>query len=340
MRMVSSAAITAAVIAAAGVGVGVGVAHAEPQSVSVRVKPRAAKSKSRASAPELEATIIGVRRLPADALTIAAVGASGAEPSPPIVATDVRGYADGPEPLALALVVDGSETWMGNDDIEPDGPSKFPGALHGLAAAIDESKLSTFAPAGSQAMIIAYSKGAEIELAMGKLARVKGAALGGQRAYHGHQTSDLTDGIHLALASLRAVKAARHVLIVIGDGNDTNRDSAKKLLASFKHVAEVDGVETFAIIYKSAFSDGGDVISGMIARTMPVDDLDGLRTALVGLVDLLADRYYVTFPGYDASRHDGLPWDGAAHDLVVNVDGVAGEPIRVTLEPAWLPPKP
>jgi len=101
------------------------------------------------------------------------------------------------------------------------------------------------------------------------------------------------------LAELSRVSTARKALIVIGDGNDTNNEAAKGQLADLKKQANAQHIQMFAIIYKSAVSSEGSVITTMIGNAKTVNSIDGIASELNAIIARMADRYYLEFPGYD-----------------------------------------
>ena len=102
---------------------------------------------------------------------------------------------EGKETIAIALVINGQEIWIGNDEYETDPNARYEGTLKNLSQAIDRLQLGGAGPPGSKAIVVSYSTGAEIKLPMGDLKAVTGAALGTQRDYRGKIGTD-TFAIH------------------------------------------------------------------------------------------------------------------------------------------------
>ena len=303
------------------------LAHADGEvEVHFEIKPQPK------GAPKLEATVIGGARTSADKLAVSVQDVR-------LKAERVRTYVEGSEPIAIALVISGQEIWIGNDKCEPDENAKHPGALEKLAQAIDRLQLGNQGPAGSKGLVVSYSIGAEIKVPMGDLKAISGAALGNQCDYHHKIGSDLVQGITLAMAELSKVTTPRKALIVVGDGSDTDHEVARRALAQLKKDASRANIQAFAIIYKSIVST--DVaITTMIPQAKVVNSVEGIASELDGILARMADRYYVTFPGYDERTHTGLPWDGKPHDVVLHIDQHEAEPVTLTLAPRWRPPQP
>jgi len=304
--------------------------------VVLQVKPPdPANPKERNKAPEIEATIIGGQKTTMDKLTLSTTNAGQ---KVTMRASKVREYTEGKETIAIALVINGQEIWIGNEDYEQDENAKYNGVLKNLSQAIDKLQLGNAGPQGSKGIVISYSTGAEIKLAMGDLKLITGAALGNQQDYRGKIGTDMVQGITMAYAELTKVATARKALIVVGDGNDTNNEAAKTALAQLKKDASKANIQTFAIIYKSAVSSEGNVITTMVPTAKTVNSIDGIASELNAIIARMADRFYVTFPGYDDKTKTGLPWDGKDHDLVLKNDQIEYEPVTMQLAPPWKPP--
>jgi hypothetical protein len=282
--------------------------------VELEVKPGAP--------PTIEATVIGAPMVAPGELVLTEPSAT---PPVAIAATSVRPYKAGTEAMSIALVFNSQEVWVGNDEIElPDSPGRYPGILIPLKAALTSASFADAMPAGSQAVVVAYADKPEIRVPLGPIQNLRGEVLGTQQDYYGKLGSELVRGIDVGIAELRRATTPRKALIVVSDGNDTNAETAKAELARLKKLAAQERIETFAIIYKGALSDPRSDIAAMIPHAITIDN-DGFAPALQGIVAHLSDRYYATFPGA------ALTWDGAAHDLVITVDGRAQDPVTLTL---------
>jgi hypothetical protein len=170
---------------------------------------------------------------------------------PPLSSTAGPGARDS---VAIAIVYNGWEVWIGNDDmLLPDDPSRYPGALHELAAAVDAAKLSTRA-ASDLGMLVVYNDKAAVRLPMGPLSRLTGASFGSQKDYFGVKGLELAKGVELALHELENTTASRKVLIVAGDGSDTNPAQARPKLAALAGEARSNHVQVYAIVFDTALT--------------------------------------------------------------------------------------
>ena len=292
--------------------------------------------KDKGKAPHIELTIVGGPKVPVDKFSLST---TVNQQKVTLKAEKLREYAEGKETIAIALVINGQEIWIGNDEVETDENAKYAGVLKNLEGAIDKLQLGNAGPTGSKGIVISYSQGAEIKVPMGPLDKITGGALGGQKDYRGKIGTDMVQGITMAMAELSKVTTDRKALIVVGDGNDTNNDAAKTALAQLKKDAAKQNIQLFAVIYKSAVSVEGNVITTMIPTAKTVNSIDGIASELNAIIARMADRYYLTFPGYDEKIGAGLPFDGKDHDLTLKIDQTDMDPITVTLTPKWDPPK-
>ncbi len=309
------------------------------RAVGARARPE--------SPPTVEVTVVDGPKLPQDKYTL-----RDADAKPPIElhAAKLRGFAQGSETVALAIVMDTWEMWVGNDDViraDDADParlaSRTPGVLKPLAAALDGVKFADAGPPGSHALIVTYGDRATVRVPPEPLASLSGAQLGTQADYYGVRGAELAAGIELALARLHDVTAARKLLVVICDGHDTNDDAARVRLRAAKAAAAQDRVQTFAIVYKAPLSDAagpGNAITTLVPGAVTVNTADAIASALATILAKLDDRYYLTFPGWDAVRDVGLAWDGKPHHLVLAIDHDDQDTAEVVLAPAWRPPHP
>ena len=291
--------------------------------------------KDKGKAPSIEVTVIGGPNVPLDKFSISTTVANQ---KVSMKAEKLRPYAEGGETIAIALVINGQMIWIGTEDYATDENLKYPGALKNLEQAIDKLQLASVEPKDSKGVLVSYSTGAEIKLQMGDLKFMTGSALGNQKDYDGKTGTDMVQGITMGLTELEKVTTDRKALIVVGDGNDTNNEKAKGALAELKKQATKMNTQMFAIIYKSVVSTEGAVITTMIPNAKTVNSVDGIAAELNNIVARMADRYYLSFPGWDDKLQQGLPWDGKDHDMVVRIDQQDLDPFTATLSPKWDPP--
>jgi hypothetical protein len=319
------------IIIAAAATLAPAVAHADAGSVEVlfTVKPPTPGKKD--AVPTVEATVIGAPNMSADKFKI--VDKSAKVPVE-LAAIQKRDYNQGTETLAVAIVMNGWELWIGNDKeagLAEDDPTRRQGVLIELRAALDKLNFKDAGPPGSLGIVITYGDKAVVRVPMGPLQNITGSALGLQKDYAGTTGVELVKGIELALAELHKAQASRKVLIVVGDGTDTSPDAAKAQLANLKKQAAQDQVQTFAIIYRTKDSQETTVIGGMISQVSTVTTADNIAASIQNILARMADRQYLTFPGWDRKLNQGIKWDGKPHDLAIKIDKDETEPQSVPL---------
>jgi hypothetical protein len=77
----------------------------------------------------------------------------------------------------------------------------------------------------------------------------------------------------------------------------------------------------------------------MIPGTQTVNTAENIATAIQGILSRMADRQYLTFPGFDPKLGLGLTWDGKPHNLILKIDKDDADPIELSLAPPWHLPK-
>jgi len=325
-----------AVVLCAGVFAGRPV-HADSNvEVFLQVQaPDPKDPKTAGKAPFIEATIVGGPKTTLDKFSISTTNGNQ---KVTMKADHLHDYIEGKETIAIALVIEGQEIWIGNDDIETDENAKYNGVLKNLEAAIDKLQLGGAGPVGSKGIVVSYSMGAEVKVPMGDLKLITGSALGTQKDYHGKVSTDMVQGIMLGLNELSKVSTARKALIVVGDGTDTNNQAAKSALVDLARQATGQRIQLFGIIYKSTVSTEGAVITTLVGNARTVSSTDGIASELNAIMARMADRYYLDFPGWDDKTGTGLPWDGKDHDLVIKIDQTDLDPASLTLAPVWRKP--
>jgi len=326
------------------------VAHAEgadldPSKIEVLMQVKAPdknNEKTKNDAPQLDVTVIGGPNLAADKFSL---HEEGAKQPVELKALSKRDFTQGTETLAIAIVLFGWESWIGNDKIPAsatfpaDDPSRVGGVLDSLETALDTVKFKDAGPPGSLGMVITYADKPSIKVPMGPLSAITGAALGAQSDYYGTKGAELVRAIELALSELNKTQTARKVLIVLCDGNDTDNEHAPAALAGLKATAARTGVQTFGLIYRAANGLSGDtnVLKALVPQTKLLTGADTIAPAISDILSRMADRQYLTFPGYDPKLELGLPWDGKQHNLVLKIDKTDLEPVAMALSPVWKP---
>lgn len=241
---------------------------------------------------------------------------------PPVAATTVTEFGAGDETVAIAFVLQGAEVWVGNDELEQDPAATYPGVLKALGPAFDGLVREFRAPAGSTGTVIAYNEGAKVVVPHQNLATFPAGALGKQVDYRGKIGSDLVQGVTLAVAELAKTTAPIKVMIILGDGTDTNFDTARAQLEQLGNEVRAREIRTSAISYKGPLSSEGNVLTKLSKDATVVSSVDAMVTALRAVLDRIASQRTITFPAK-------LPFDGREHAVTVEVGGVMLDPISI-----------
>lgn len=182
--------------------------------------------------------------------------------------------------VAVAVVMNGWEIWVGNDRVlKDDDPARYLGALDYVKAGVDGAGFAQL-PAGSLGTLIVYSNTATVKLPMGPIAKLNGEALGGQKDYMGTVGNELVAGVELGLAELSKATAARKVLIVLGDGNDTNKDTGPARLEELRKRAAADKIEVHAIVYKTSVSEKDTAVTSLVPDAHVANSVDDVKASL------------------------------------------------------------
>ncbi|MEO8706051.1 MAG: FHA domain-containing protein [Kofleriaceae bacterium] len=342
VALVAGAAMAQPAPAPPGGGGGGGIELLTPQ---VKM-PNLNDPKTEDDPPSIDVTVIGAPKTTADKFVLVD---KTSKPPIEIKASKIVDFKKGTETIAVAIVLQGWEWWIGNDKEVP--PTNFPqgaedpshraGVLVELRAALDALKFGEAGPPGSLGTVITYGDKAVTRVPMGPLGNITGSALGTQMDYFGASGSELVQGVNMGISELHKVTAGRKVLIVVCDGTDTNNETAKIALLNSKRQAKDEGIQTFAIVYRIPETPAGNVIGVMIPQTTQVNGAQNIASTIASILSRMDDRQYVTFNGYNRATQTGFLWDNKVHKLVVQVNGKdnESEEVEVTF-PLWDPTPP
>jgi hypothetical protein len=259
--------------------------------------------------PTLETLLIDEQQLPASDIALESTTSEFA----PIPATNLRDFAHGPDALAIAFVIQGSEVFAGNEEIDRNPNDVYTGMLAPLEVGLRGLDLPHFAPADSQVAVIEYDSGAGLRVPMEPLAHFTPEQLGSEHDYYRKIGTDLVSGIELGLSELGRTHAAVKLLVVIGDGSDTNNEVAKVELARLRKVARSSHIELASIVWKSALSEPESVITTFVPGSRQINSREAIGVALRDALAHIASRRYMTFSGAT------MRWDGKSQSVAVRL---------------------
>lgn len=281
---------------------------------------------------------------------------------PGVRPTAVVPYHESDEPLALVVLVEGHELYMGNDsyaasacpaDAICEEVSRTAGAHAALALALggpDDRRIPTTmakaGPPGSQGALLVYGDGVDVRHPMRPLAELTGDKLGAQERQRGVSDRDLFAGLRAAHALLAATQA-RRVLIVISDGVDPSVSPDE--IRAVRNLLLRDRIDLYILSLRSSADHVGDPMDVRergfdnlrALGTLPLRALDGrdLAGRLADVVTAINSRFWLHFPGQavDAvtGARAGFTWDGREHELALRVDDEELEPRTVLMTPRF-----
>jgi hypothetical protein len=295
--------------------------------------------------PEIQATVVGgTAAPPVDKIKLIQEGKKG----PIEIAADPNGfktYVQGDETLGIVVVVEAHGVWIGNAGVvEESDPGFYPGVYKELAAAIDG--LSKAGPPGSKAAIVTYGKGAQLsEMGIVDLGNLNGAGMGTPKSLAGTEPTgqtnrDLVAGISEAIPVLNKLGTSRKVLVVFGDGQDTNHDQGLTQLKELgKKLGTEHHIDVYAVYLESTLEGDPNGFKALTKNVLALNGIDGLGSAVSRIVDSINDRYYVRFPGAVIADKTSFEWDEEKHTFLLKADKAeidVAEDLR--LAPKWTPP--
>jgi hypothetical protein len=224
----------------------------------------------------------------------------------------------GTDPVDVIVVVEGTETFMGNDGYAETEPR--PGAHSAVAAALD--RLAKAGGPASAATLIVYGAKAEVRFD-GPLAQLTADKLGAQRDFKGATAGNLAAAIETGLQHLeRRATPGRRYLVVLSGG--ANAGGPEPLAALRKQLVQAK-VEPHAIVFPTDGQDGasaGKLLAASHARI--VANRDAITPAAQAVADRIGEATKLTFiiPGTALAR-------GKLVEAVVEAGGRELEPFEI-----------
>lgn len=328
---------TARLITLAAVLACAATAQAAPE-ITLEVVPQEDPKKD--APPDLEAKVVSGSAAP-DVATISLVQTDPKKGPIEIKAAELKTYAQGKEKLGLVVLFESQFVWIG-DDSYSENATKYEGVYKVLTAALD--KLNTAGPPGSKGALVSYGTGAQVKW-QGELKDLTGDKIGTQKELGRMGTTpvvnrDLVVGVDEAAVLLNKMGTSRKVLVVIGDGVNTNAEAGQAELSERKKKLTGDGVVVYAIYLQAPVDLDGDP-NGMKKLTgnhKALESSEGLGPAVSSVVDQINDRYYVRFPGADVKLKKSFEWDENPHTFALKIDKDEFEIDEIVLAPKWIPP--
>jgi hypothetical protein len=219
-------------------------------------------------------------------------------------ATKQRPYSQSSDPIVVAFVIQSDEAFATAN-------------LAAVEKALDATGLDKACPPDSFGTIIAYAQDTQTKVAMGPFDRIKGRQLGVAKDYKGKKGASLATAVTLAFSELNKVQGSRKVVIIIGDGSDSD---PKAPFDDLKKQAAAQKIQVFAVVTKTG------PVTKLVAPVIASSAAD-VGAQLDAIAKQLVNRFYVTFPVGKL-----IPFDGKDHDFVIGLDKVNLDPIKLTLK--------
>jgi hypothetical protein len=255
------------------------------------------------------------------------------EQPPTITADKVKTYVESDDPMAMVVLVQGDERWMGNETyLDPEDPDYMEGAYQGLGPALDA--LAKAGPPGSKTALLIYTQGrADPKLAMGDAAQLGASALGGQKDYQNNINVPLLVGLDEALNLFDKHAGYRKILVVVGDGTGQEEDIAEGLKERVTKLQQRK-VESFSIFYESIVSGSPEGQNNMkkigYSEAKAATSRDNFEAFAKQFVEHIGARYYATFPGCTAKKPQiCFTMDGQVHDFVLKAGEMESDVISL-----------
>jgi hypothetical protein len=312
-------------------------ADAAPE-ISLELVPQEDPKKD--APPDIVAKVVSGSAAP-DVATISLVQTDPKKGPIEIKATELKTYAQGKEKLGLVVLFESQFVWIG-DDSYSENATKYEGVYKVLTAALD--KLGAAGPPGSKGALVSYGTGAQVKW-QGELKDLTGDKIGTQKELGRMGATpvvnrDLVVGVDEAAVLLNKMGTSRKVLVVIGDGVNTNAEAGQAELSERKKKLTGDGIVVYAIYLQAPVDLDGDP-NGMKKLTgnhKALESSEGLGPAVSSVVDQINDRYYVRFPGADVKLKKSFEWDENPHTFSLKIDKDEFEIDEIALAPKWKPP--
>jgi hypothetical protein len=250
-----------------------------------------------------------------------------------IPADKVKTYVESDDPMAMVVLIQGDERWIGNESyLDAEDPDRMEGAFQGLGAALDA--LAKAGPPGSKTAVLIYSQGrADPKLPMGDAAQLGAGALGSQKDYQNNIGVPLLVGLDEALNLFDKHAGYRKILVTIGDGTGQEEDIAEGLKERINKL-EQRKVESFSIFYESIVSGSPEGQNNMkkigYSEAKAATSRENFEAFAKQFVEHIGARYYAIFPGCTAKKPQTcFVMDGQMHDFVLKAGEMESDVISL-----------
>ncbi|WP_199350856.1 FHA domain-containing protein [Haliangium ochraceum] len=248
-------------------------------------------------------------------------------------ADKVKSYTESDDRMALVVLIQGDERWMGNETyLDEEDPDRLVGAYVGLGPSLDA--LATAGPPGSRAGLLIYAAGkAEPRQAMGEATQLSASALGQQKDYATNIGIPLLVGLDEAINIFDQHPGYRKILVVVGDGTGQEEDISAGLKDRVDKLKQRK-VETFTIHYESIASGSPVGQNNMkklgYTEAKHATSRDNFDAFAKQFVEYIGARYYATFPACNSKEpRTCFEMDNEIRDFVVIAGDIESDILSV-----------
>lgn len=232
-----------------------------------------------------------------------------------ISATKMVPFKDSNEQMFVVILVQGTQRFMGASN---DPEEQKVGYYEPVKQAIDA--IAKARVKNTQVALWVYHAKVDEKVDFGPADAINPEAIGALHDFAEKATKGLDNGIQYAIKKL-SDKAGRRVLVVIGEGED-QKDTWKPT-RDITRALENASIEVYVLGAGPGVQDNRNQQNlnalGALGSVKIANQREQVPQLAEALANDLNNVYTVTFPGYQESDQQRMPWDGGDHDFVVGV---------------------
>lgn len=226
-----------------------------------------------------------------------------ADPPVSAPASALTPFPESDDKMALVVLVQGDELWMGNETYVTDDSDILQGAYAGLAEAIEA--LAKMGPVGSTGALLVYAGGSvNVKYPMGDITALS-SGLGTQRDYK-EAGVPLIVGVDEAYKALTEA-SGRRVLVIFGDGTGEQEDISKEVAERVEKL-KLLGVESFSVYFTTQPTDNTAPKKNMrdlgYSGSYEAAQRDNFKSKAEDIGARISARYYLEFPAEPFATKD------------------------------------
>jgi hypothetical protein len=250
-----------------------------------------------------------------------------------IGATKMVPFKDSAEQMFIVILVQGTQRFMGASS---DPEEQKVGYYEPVKAAIEA--IAKARVKNTQVALWVYHAKVDEKVDFGPADTLNVEAIGALHDFADKATKGLDNGIQYAIKKL-SDKPGRRVLVVIGEGED-QKDTWKPT-RDVTRALENASIEVYVLGAGPGVQDNRNQQNlnalGALGSVKIANQREQVPQLAEALANDLNNVYTVTFPGFQESDGQRMPWDGGDHDFVVGVKKDDTPPKTLTFKKVLLP---